>query len=49
MTTLREAGIEDKHTKAITGHKTDKMLDHYDKRGNREAVAAIKKGLFTKH
>jgi len=48
VTTLREAGVEDKHTKTITGHKTDKMLDHYDKRGNREAIDAIKSGLFNR-
>jgi len=41
VTTMRRLGISDRTTKAASGHKTDKMLDHYDKRGVREAMSEL--------
>lgn len=41
VTTLRKRNVRDRHIKAITGHKTDKMLDHYDKSPLDDAMRAV--------
>jgi integrase len=41
VTAAGGVGLDRKHTKNVTGHKTDKMLDHYDQRSGRDALAAI--------
>jgi len=41
VTTLRKRGVSDRTLKATSGHKSDKMLDHYDKRGVREAMSEL--------
>jgi integrase len=41
VTSARAIGLDDHHTKNVSRHKTDKMLNHYDKRDSREAMAAI--------
>jgi len=41
VTAAGGVGLDRKHTKTVTGHKTDKMLDHYDQRSSRDALAAI--------
>lgn len=41
ITTARRRGVADRTTRAVSGHKTDRMLDHYDKRDTREAMAEL--------
>lgn len=38
ITTSRRAGVSDHTTKAVSGHKSELMLDRYDKRNEREAL-----------
>jgi len=38
ITAARRAGVSDRSIKAVSGHQTDLMLDHYDKRNEREAL-----------
>jgi hypothetical protein len=45
VTAARQIGIPDAVIKQVTTHKTDKMLDHYDKRGPREALDVIRKAV----
>ncbi len=45
VTTLRKKGVNDRHTKAITGHKTDKMLDRYDQSPLDDAMDAVAEAM----
>jgi hypothetical protein len=46
VTAARQLGIPDATIKAMTGHKTDKMLDHYDKRDARDALKVIRRAVL---
>jgi site-specific recombinase XerD len=46
VTAARQLRIPDATIKAVTGHKTDKMLDHYDKRDARDALKVIRRAVL---
>lgn len=45
VTAARQLNIPDATIKAVTTHKTDTMLDHYDKRDAREALQIIRQAV----
>lgn len=45
VTTARRRGVADRTTRAVTGHRTNYMIDHYDQRDTREALAELA-GVF---
>jgi hypothetical protein len=46
VTAARQLGIPDATIKAVTTHKSDEMLDHYDKRDARDALKIIRQAVM---
>lgn len=45
VTLMRRNRVADQHTKRVTGHKTQKMLDHYDQSPVEDAMDAVAAAL----